>query len=287
MSFLISMLVAAVSIFLLIVSVRYGLRGAIRMDDYFSNKNNSTYKGFQLFYRIPFSIGAIPEYYYALILGFDNYFSKSWWALKTSSFISILVFIATLSNRSTVYSYYTLEFMQEKGIMGLFTSGTFVNFLNIITLLYILLAVMVCIESIKMHGIYAPVRILIYGVLCLMMANLTIITLSIIIFVTIAYIAIKIIWFLFFSSNRRRRRRDKYYKDEEDEETAGTILSGGFREFKADLENWENDEDNKPTINLKTEKTTKKTVRRKPKITRRRRKRPSKSSDDVPRLHPD
>ncbi len=281
MSFLISIIVFAVSVFLLAVSARYGLIGATRMDNYFSNKSNSSYDGLQLYYRIPFTIGMIPEYFYAIILGHDGYFKRNWWALKTSSFISILIFIASLANRSAVYSYYSLEFLSEKGILGLFTSGTFVNFMNIITLLYIALFVMICIESFKMHGKYAPIRIFVYSMLCIVMANLTVITLSIIVFVAVVYIIIKVVWWLFFSSKRRRRRND----DDEDEETAGTILSGGFRDFKADLIDWEDNNDNSPSFNFSSDDKPS-TVKRKPKITRRRRKRTKSADDEIPRLHP-
>ena len=255
MSFLISIIVFAVSVFLLAVSARYGLIGATRMDNYFSNKTNSTYEGLQLYYRIPTTIGMIPEYYYAIILGHDSYFTKNWWALKTSSFISIMIFIATLTNRSAVYSYYSLEFLSDKGILGLFTSGTFVNFMNIITLLFIALFIMICIESIKMHGKYAPVRILAYSVLCILMANLTVITLSIIVFVVVVYLIIKVVWWLFFSSSKRRRRNES--DEDEDEETAGTILSGGFRDFKADLLNWEDNNDSSPSFNFTSDDNTK------------------------------
>ena len=279
MSFLISMVVFAASVFLLAVSARYGLMGAERLDNYFSQKNNSNYPGFQWYYRIPFSIGVIPEYFYAIVLGHDNYFNRNWWALKTASFISILVFIAGLKSRTAVSAYFSFEFLQEKGIIGFFTSGNFVNFMNIIVVLYVALFVLICIESIRMHGIYAPIRIIAYSMLSLFMANLTVITLSIIIFVAVVYIVIKVIWFLFFSSKRRRN-----YKDE-DEETAGTILSGGLRDFRAELYQWEEEEKNNPTISYKPE-TTETTKRRRPKITRRRKRRTNRD-DDVPRLHPD
>jgi|GEM_PF-897453 len=283
MSFLISILAFAVSVFLLAVSARYGLIGAGRLDEYFSQKNNSSYEGFQLYYRIPTSVGIIPEYFYAIILGHNSYFKKNWWALKTSSFLSIFIFIATLKSRSTVISYYSFQFLQENEFIDLFTSGTFINFLNIITILYIALFVLICIESIKMHGVYAPARIIAYSLLCLIMANLTVITLSIIVFLTIAYLIIKVIWFLFFSSKRRKRRRND--DDDEDEETAGTILAGGYRDFKADLLDWEDDDNNQPSISIPSN-ITKKTKRKRPKITRRR-KRTIKKDDDIPRLHPD
>jgi len=277
MNFLISIVVFAASVFMLAVSVRYGLMGAGRLDNYFSQKNNSNYPGFQWYYRIPFSIGVIPEYFYAIVLTHDNYFNRNWWALKTASFISILVFIAGIKSRSAVTAYFSFDFLQEGGITALFTSGNFVNFMNIIVVLYVALFVLICIESIRMHGIYAPIRIIAYSLLSLFMANLTVITLSIIVFLAVVYVVIKVIWFLFFSSKKRKNDED------EEEETAGTILSGGLREFRSELHQWEEEEKNNPQVSYKPE-SAEKTVRRRPKITRRRRKR---TNDDVPRLYPD
>jgi hypothetical protein len=279
MTFLISIIVLAVSLFLLIVSMRYGLIAAGRLDNYLSVKSNSTYDGFQLYYRIPFSIGVVPEYFYALILGYDGYYLKNWWSIKTASFISILLFIASLKSRSTVMSYYSLKIIQDNGFAALFTSGYLVNFLNIITVLYIILFIFICIESFNMHGIYAPVRILAYCILCFIMADITIITLYLIVVISIIYLIIKLIGFLFFSSRKRKKEED------EKEESAGSILSGGYREFKADLYEWEESESDKPTIELKKKK--KKDVRKRPKITRKRRKPVNTNNDDIPRLHPD
>jgi len=276
LNFFISIVIFAVSVFLLGLSLRYGLKNTTRIDDYFSQKSNSNFSGFNWYYRIPFSVGVIPEYFYAMVLGNENYFNRNWWALKTSSFISILLFIAGLKSRSAVYAYFNLEFMQENGILGFFTSGNFVMFMNIIVLLYLALFVLICIESIKMHGIYAPLRILTYSILSVLMANLTIITISLIAFITVVYVIIKIIGFLFFSSSKRRRK-------DNDEESAGSILKNGFREFKTELYEWERKE--KP---INTNNNSNNTKRRKPKKPKIRRVRKVKKSDDeIPRLYPD
>ena len=148
------------------------------------------------------------------------------------------------------------------------------TFMNIIVLLYVALFVLICIESFRMHGIYAPIRIAIYSILSLMMANLTMITLSIVVFVTMVYIVIKIIVFLF--SSRRRRR----YEREEEEETAGSVLGKGLREFRVELYQWEEEGKTRPKSDNKPEQKTKIIKRKRPKI-----KRTYKS--DIPRLHPD
>ncbi len=277
MNFLISTIVLAVSVFLLVVSVRYGLKGAGKLDDYFSIKRRSVYPGFQWYYRIPFSIGVVPEYFFAIILGYESYFKRNWWALKTASFISVLVFIAGLKSRTAIYSYFSFEFLQENGITALFTSGNFVNFMNIIVVLYVALLVLICIESIRMHGVYAPVRILIYSTLSFFMASLTIMTLSVIVFIIVVYVVIKVIWFLFFSSKKNKNKDDK-------EESAGSILGGGYREFKTDLYEWEEEEKNSPSESHRTEKPEA-AKRKRPKITRRRKKH-NRNDDEIPRVHP-
>ncbi len=277
-NFIISIVVLLASVFMMAVSVRYGLVGVARLDNYFSQKNNSNNPGFQWYYRIPFSFGVIPEYYYAIVLGHDNYFTRNWWALKTASFISVLVFIAGLKSRSSVSAYFSLSFLQDKGLIGFFTSGNFVNFMNIIVLFYIALFILICIESIKMHGIYAPVRIIAYSFLSLFMANITIITLSIIVFIAVFYFIFKIIKFFFFSSKKGKN------EDDGDEETVGTIFSGGLREFRTELYEWEETEKENPE-NSNNIKTVDKLKR--PKITRRRKKRRVSNDDEIPRLHPD
>ncbi len=275
--FLISLVVFSVSVFLLAVSIRYGLRGAARLDAYFSQKHQSGYPGFQWYYRIPFSMGVVPEYFFALVIAYDNYFKRNWWALKTASFISVLVFVAGLKSRSAVAAYFSFSFLEGKGMAGFFTSGNFVMFMNIIVLLYAALFVLICIESFKMHGIYAPVRIVVYSLLSLMMANLTIITLSLIVFVTVIYVILKIIVF-FFRSRRRRR-----YQDEE-EESAGSILGKGLNDFKTELYQWESEEKTKSEPSSEVKPKKKKTIKRKrPKIKRKK----SSFENDIPRLHPD
>lgn len=273
---LISIVVFAASFFMMVYAIRYGDRGAIRLDQYFSNKNNSIYPGFQWYFRIPFYIGVIPEYFYALILTHDYYYKKNWWPLKIASFISVLLFIALLKSRSAVYDYMTFNFIVENGILALFTSGNFVIFMNIIVISYMALFVLICIESFKMHGIYAPVRILVYSLLSFLLANLTIISLSIIVFVAIAYVVLKVIGFLFFSSKKNKK--------EEKDESTDSILNSGFKEFKSDLYHWESENRNSKTEYVEEE--TLKIERKKPKITRRRKK--AKPIDnEIPRLHPD
>ncbi len=279
MNFLISIILFAFSVFLLAVSIRYGLKGAGRLDNYFSLKHNSDYPGFNRFYRIPFSIGLIPEYFFYLILGRDNYFKTNWWPLKTSAFISVLLAIAALKSRSAVINYFTFGFVKQHGVTALFTSGSFVWYLNIVSLLYFALFVLIVIESIRMHGIYSPVRIIVYSVLSWLMADLTIIVLGLVVFFTLVYLVWKVIYFLFFSRKRRRS-----YQEDDDDGLVAERWQSGLSAFKKELKVWEQDIKSERVRKTKTEnpKHKPKIRRRKPKI-----KRSSAYDDDIPRLHPD
>ncbi len=274
LNFFISIVVFAASTFLLALGIRYGMMGAERLDSWIQSKSGRNYDGFDWYYRIPFTLGAIPEYFYAMVLGKPNYFKTNWWALKTSSFLSVLLFIGILHSRSAVASYYSLKFLGETGIQAFFTSGTFIWYLNFITLTYVALAVLVLIESIKMGGLYGLLRAAYYGLFCLLMANLTMAVLSLIVFVALIYFAYKIIKFLFFSDRKNRSNQT------EDEESVGDIFNKGFSEFRPDLADWE------ASRKSHHRSETKPKTRRKPIITRS--KAIVKEHDDsIPRLHPD
>ncbi|PJB59194.1 MAG: hypothetical protein CO098_04680 [Bacteroidetes bacterium CG_4_9_14_3_um_filter_41_19] len=278
LNFFISIVVFGVSTFLLAVSVRYGMAGAERIDHWLLLKYSRRFDGFNWYYRIPFAIGIIPEYFYAMVLGNANYFKTNWWALKTASFISVLLFVALLKSRGMVLSYYSLSFMGERGVLAFFTSGTFVWYLNFITLIYVGLAVLIVIESVKMGGMAGLLRAGYMGLMCLLMSNLTLAVLSVIVFVAVIYLIYKVIKFLFFPSNKRNQ--------DDDDESAGEILQKGLSGFKSELYTWESERKSQP------KRTEKKTIVRKPVITRKKStvKRTTQKIDhenDIPRLYPD
>lgn len=279
LNFFISIVVFGVSTFLLAVGVRYGMMGLQRLDDWLMAKSGRSFDGFNWYYRIPLGIGTIPEYFYAMVLGNQNYFKTNWWALKTASFISVLFFVALLKSRGMVLTYYSLQFMGEMGFLAFFNSGTFIWYLNFITLMYLALAILIVIESIKMGGFTGLLRAGYMGLMCLLMSNLTLAVLSVIVFVAVIYLIYKVIKFLFFSGNKRNR-------DDDDDESAGEILQKGLSGFKSELYAWESERKSQP------KKTEKRKPLRKPVITRKkptvkRTSRKVNREDDIPRLYPD
>jgi len=276
-NFLISLVLFAVSIFLLVIFIRNGLKGAEKLDYYFLQKNHSNYPGFWWYFRIPFSVGVIPEYFFAIVLGYENYFKKNWWALKTASFISVLVFAVGIKHRATLTDYFSFSFLKEDGFSSLYTSGNKIILINIAVLFFVILFIFICIESIKMQGFYALLRIIIYSFLSFLMVNLTLIALSLIILVTVVYLFFKLIGLFFFSSN-------KHKDTDNSEETAGSILKGGFKDFKKDLYEWEMEEKNIRTNNKRTEEDNKGKLKR-PRITHRIR--TVQKENKIPRIYPD
>lgn len=278
LNFFISIVVFAVSTFLLAVSIRYGMIGSERLDSWLSSKSGRNFEGFDWYYRIPFSVGAIPEYFYAMVLTKDNYFKTNWWALKTASFLSVLLFVALLNNRTGVADYYSLKFLSDKGFVAFFTSGTFVWYLNFVSLAYLALAILISIESVKISGIYAPIRIIYFVILSVFMANLTIAVLSIIVFVSLVYLAYRVIKFLFFSNKK---------KQHSEEETPGEILNKGFSGFKPDLYEWEAQRKTNPRKTRTTKKQKRKPIITRRKTTRKQKPEVVKHDESIPRLHPD
>jgi len=277
-NFFISIFVFAASVFVLGVLIRFGLTGAGKLDDYLSAKSGRNFTGYPWYYRLPFSISFIPEYFFLVVIGGTNYFKTNWWPLKTSGFISILIALAVLTSRSMVYQYFSFGLLSQKGFTALFTSGTLVWFLNIIVILYVALFVLVCIESVKMHGIFAPVRIFIYSLLSILMAQLVVIVLGLIVALTLLYIAYKIIVFLFFSDGKANNPNK--------EESAGDIMKSGIRSLKQEIVEWE--------LSLKTQSQQSVEIKpakisRKPGAKIKRIQAPAKKvhEGEVPRLYPD
>lgn len=276
---IIQFVVFAISTFILALGIRTGMSTAERFDAWLISKSESNFVGFNWFFRIPFNIGIVPEFFFRAVLGRDNYFKTNWWGLKISSFLAVLIFVALLKTRSGVANYYTLAFLGEKGVAAFFTSGVFVWYLNLITLTYLALLGIIIYESIKIAGVFAPARILYFGVLCLLMAAITIITLSVIIFITVVYLIYKIIGFLFFNQRKKYRNTDEI-------DLGGDKIRANYVIFKAELIDWETQ-----LFRNKTYQNLIKTTRKKPKITRKKNKitesQSSSNYDNIPRFHPD
>ncbi len=275
--FILFIIAGASLVFSLSAALRYGLRAAYAWDDRICGRQKRRFRGFRLHFRLPSAIGVIPEYFYFLILGRTNYFCTRWWALRASSYISLLFFLAALFSRKSVELYYSGTFWTENGLQAMFTSGTAFWYLNIVNALFLLVLVFIIIESIRMHRAWAPVRILMYTVFSAFMAAVTVIMLALIISVTFLYIAYRIIKF-FFTSGRKVR------VDTDDNDSPSEKLNNSFRRFRAELYAWEKERKTSQPEEKK-EKKEPVIIRRKPRVVRK--PRPVPGDDDIPRFYPD
>ena len=284
LTFIMLLIGLAVSVFSIAMATRFGLRGANAWDQRICNKLNSSFTGFNWHFRIPLSIGVIPEFFYFIVLGNRNYFSTQWWALRAGSYLSLLLFIAAVFNRSAVESYYSLSTITENGITVLFTSGSAYWYLNMVNMLFIGLFVLIIIESIRMHRGWAPVRSILYITMSILMAVITLSVLILLIAVSLLYLAYKIIKF-FMTSTRRRRAAAR----DDDDDGASEKLNNNYRRFRAELYAWENDRKasrNERKTDRNEHKENKKPVirRKRPKIKRKPKSKPK--DDDIPRFYP-
>lgn len=255
---------------------RYGLKVAGLWDERICNKRNSTFYGFQWYYRIPWAIGVVFEFFFFRVLGGDNYFKTNWWAIRTSAYLSFLLFLAMLTSRGTVEAYYSLSPLVEgESTAAILMSNSTVWYLHMINILYLIVGVLITFESIRMHGWLAPVRMLLYGLSCIFISIITIIVLALLIALTLFYLAYKIIKF-FMSSRRRHRKYD-------DDESTPEILNNSYRRFRAELYDWEAERKN--TLPERRKEKEPEVKRKRPKIKRKPRKKPK--NDDIPRFHPD
>lgn len=273
--FILILIGLATTVFTLGVFIRYGLKLAGVWDERICNKRSSAFCGFNWYFRIPWAIGVVFEFFFFLILGAGNYFKTNWWAIKASAYVSFLLFLAMVTSRGTVEAYYSWSMVAENGIGGMLSGSSTVWYLHLINLLYLGIGILITIESIKMHGWLAPVRVLLYGLYSIFISVITIMVLALLIALSLLYLAYKIIRFMMSSSRRHR--------NDDDDESTPKILNNSYRRFRAELYEWEAERKN---ILPESRKTKEQEVKRKrPKI--KRKPRPKPKDDDIPRFHPD
>ena len=273
--FILYLIAGTASVFMLSFMIRYLLKASYSWDTRICNKRGTSFCGFRWHYRIPWSIGVVPEFFYFLVLGRDNYFNARWWSLRASAYISFLLFLSMIFAGKTVVSYYSLSYFSENGIQAYIWGSSSFMYLNLVNFLFAALFILILIESIRMHAGWSPVRIVFYTLLCAMMAFVNVLVLALLISFTFIYLCYKIIKFFFTSARRQRVEID-------DDDSPTDKLNNRFRRFRAELYEWERER----KATRKVEKEERKTVikRKRPKIERK----PKKKyiDDDIPRIYP-
>jgi len=277
LNFLQTVVVFAAGIFVSGLIVRYGLKLGSRIDAYFLRKARSRFGGYQWMNFLPTKLGKLYGYFQYRVLGIENYFKGISWPVKVASIVSLLLFIAYSSNKQSVIDYYSLTFFKENDMAVLFGSQISVWFFHVITLSYIVLFALILIESIRMHKFYAPVRFVLQVVFSALMSVLTVFSVSVLIIVSIIYIALKIIQFLFFNK-----------ADKGDQEKKKGFSIPGFQEYLQSRASYEPETVYKTQQFFSEEKKRKKTKTGKVETeTRTEATKPIDFDDDIGRIYPD
>jgi hypothetical protein len=224
---------------------------------------------------MPSTIGVVPEFFFFMVLGRENYFNARWWALRWASYFSFLFFLAALFSRSTIERYYSWSFLTENGI-GAYFSSSGMWYLHMLNLFFIGLVAMILVESIRMHKAWAPVRFILYTFLSVCMAYISMITIALIIAITFLYLCYKIIRF-FMSSGRKTKI------EVDDDDSASDKLNNTYRQFRAELYEWEAYRKEE----RKSRREEKKTVIKRKRLKIERKPRTVRKDDDIPRFHPE
>jgi len=273
--FILYLIAGTAAVFMLSYTIRYLLKASYSWDTWICKKRGTSFCGFRWHYRIPWAIGVVPEFFYFLVLGRNNYFNARWWSLRASAYISFLLFLAIIFAKNTVADYYSLSYFRENGILAYIEGSSSFMYLNLVNFLFVALFILILFESIRMHAGWSPVRLIFYTLLCAMMAFVNVLVLALLISFTFLYVCYKII--KFFLTSRRR-----YKVDVDNDDSPSDKLNNRFRRFRAELYEWERDR--KATIDV--EKEERKTVikRKRPRIERK----PKKKyiDDDIPRIYP-
>ncbi len=173
-----------------------------RTDRFFTRKYPHLSRGFQWGMRIPYKVGEVLQFYFYCLMGKKNYTNYSTWPVKIALLISIFLFMAMLTKRSYTEAYYTLNLVSSDGSNPYLHGGTILWYLHMVNLAYLGLIALVSLDSIRMMGWFAPVRIIQVTFSIFISAVTSQISFFMLVIMSFMYLAFKIIAFL-FKNNRR------------------------------------------------------------------------------------
>jgi hypothetical protein len=202
LNFILKLVLGIAGLVGLIFFIRYSLTMLSGFDKFFTKRYRHTSRGLRWGIRLPTKVGEVVEFYFYVILGKKNYMNYSSWPIKITLIISMFLFLAILTSWSFVANYYTFQ------LGYYYEGGSILWYLHLITLAYLSVIVLVSVDSIKMMGYFAPLRILYFGVVMVASIGASVLSFSLFIAFSFFYLIIKILGFFF-----RSRRRYRYEKE--------------------------------------------------------------------------
>lgn len=255
----------------LAVLVRFGLRLIALIDKKFVPKTGSAFNGFAWFFRLPGKVGDLAEYYFYFLLGSKDFFSRRAWPIKVAGLLSLLLYIAYLLKGAFTKSYLSFEYFNDDVLFFLHT-GFWGWYLNTIVSGYLALVTLVTLESTRMKGLRAPLRVLSYLVLTAATTTCTFLFMASLLVAGIIYIVIRFILSLFLRS-RIVGGESRWLSE--------NLNIMTFTYFRQVLKVWEDDLSN-GNIELESEVTVKKPPLKKKTVTKE-----VKPDSSIPKAYPD
>jgi hypothetical protein len=205
LTFLLKLIIAIASLVGLIFFIRYALKLLSSFDRFFTRRYKRNSTGLRWGIRLPTKAGELVEFYFYVILGRKHYMNFASWPVKLTLIISIFLFLAALTSRSFVAEYYTLSL---PGASPYLSGGSILWYLHLVTLAYLVAFVLITIDSVKMMGYYAPLRVAYLAVVAVASVFASLLSFSLFITLSIFYLIFKVIAAI-FGGRRRRYQSDR------------------------------------------------------------------------------
>jgi len=140
------------------------------------------------------------EYLFFAVLRKDSYFQTNWWSIKVSAILAIPLFLAVIFMNERLEDYYANLFTGGLTWTLLFKGGFAFWYLNVIHLLYIVLLVLLAVESVRMHKWFAPVRFAFCTILVICSGILSLLSIILIVLTGFCYLIFRWVRNLLFGS---------------------------------------------------------------------------------------
>jgi len=191
-TFILTLLGWTAGVIAAVAAIRYGLLLAGYLDPKLSALLQSSWPGFNWYWKLPYRAGLVTEFFFSILTGKRNYFKPNWWPLKLTGYLAFLLFLALLFSRSGTLHY--LRNLWYNGI--LFPPAGELTFLTVylITVTLLLAGVMLLLtaESVRMHYFLFPVRLLLYSCLSILFGLLSLLTLVVLMIYPLLYLVSRI-----------------------------------------------------------------------------------------------
>jgi hypothetical protein len=208
LKFLLGIILGLASLTGLIFLLRLLLDLQSKADRYFTRKYPRTSKGFRWGIKVPTKAGEILQFYFYSLMGKKHYMNYSSWPVKIALLITVFLFIAVLTANRFTNDFYTFRLTHPEGLNPYLHGGTVLWYLHMVNLAYLGLLVLVSVDSVRMMGWFAPLRIGLNVVTMGVSIMASLISFGLLVAISFLYIAYKLLMLFFVKKENRSRDRE-------------------------------------------------------------------------------